>query len=199
MCFLLRRRCIPAACGVRPWTSWTMWWSAAFFLSSALETGFYSQTWELVAWRISIPSSCQSITPSPRLTGRSGPCQHAHRLPTMLIYQVVFRENSFLSLVFPTGLRCRRLELHWIMPWRISPWFSIVHSYLLALSCLIVHSSSSASAFICFVKGEVRRVGQDQGLNVVNIPAILRNAVLSHFFQEFDLFIPPNWIQPRLS
>lgn len=85
------------------------------------------------------------------------------------------------------------------MPWRISPWFSIVHSYLLALSCLILHSFSLASAFICFVKGEVRQVSQDWGLKVVNIPAVLRNTVLSHYFQEFDLFIPLNRIRPRLS
>lgn len=117
-------------------------------------------------------------------------------MPAKQMYEEVdeFGENSFLSLVFPTGLRCRRLELHWIMPWRISPWFSIVHNYLRVLSWLTLHSSSSASAFICFVKEEVRRVSQDQGLNVVNIPAALRNAVLGYSSQEFDLFIPLNWI-----
>lgn len=85
MCFLLRRRCTPAACGVRPWTSWTTWWSAACSPSSASETGFCSQTWELAAWRTSILSSCPSITPSPPLTGRCGPSRRFHRRPVMQI------------------------------------------------------------------------------------------------------------------
>lgn len=164
-CFLPRRPCTPAACGVRPWTSWTTWWSAACSLSSASETGSCSQTWELAAWRTSILSSCPSITPSPPLTGRSGPSRRATDGPVVQIRKEAdsFGENSLLSLVFffPAGLRCRRLELHWITPWRISPWFSTVHSCLPALSCLTLHSSSLASAFICFCerRGQTRTGG----------------------------------------
>lgn len=75
-CWAPRRRCIPAACGARPWTSWIRWWSTACCLSSVWETGSSSPTWEYAASRSSAaslaPPSCRSTTLFPPLTGEYG-------------------------------------------------------------------------------------------------------------------------------
>lgn len=46
---VLRRQCMPAACGGPHWTPWTRWWSAACYQSSVWETGFCSPTWGCAA------------------------------------------------------------------------------------------------------------------------------------------------------
>lgn len=158
MTCVLRRRCIPAACGALHWTSWTMWWSAACCLSSVWETGFSSPTWEHAAWTSSTPPSCLSTTLSPPLTGEYGvTVSQQCRCYKNLMH---VESNWHQCLVLPTGTKCRRLVWHWTATWRISAWSSTVRNYPLSLSRCILHRSSLASAFTMWEEGSVRYLGQ---------------------------------------
>lgn len=108
---------------------------------------------------------------------------------------IVSSENWSQCLVSPTGTKCRRPVWHWTAPWRISPWSSTVRNYLLPLSHIMLHGSSSASPSTVWAQRSAWWIW-DKGLNVVNIPATMENAVSHHFFQELGIFFTSrNWKQ----